>query len=41
MLLAVDDESLEPPQPPDNSSNKTEVSILCVATEDGDSMDVV
>jgi hypothetical protein len=40
MLPAVDDESLEPPQPPDNARNKAEDSILCVAIENGDSMDV-
>jgi hypothetical protein len=41
MLLAVNDESLEPPQPPDDASNKTEDSILCGAIENGDSMNVV
>lgn len=34
MLLAVGDESLQPPQPPDNASNKTEDSILWVAIEE-------
>lgn len=41
MLLAVDDESLDLPQLPDNDSNNTENSIPCVSIENGDIMDVV
>lgn len=40
MHPAVDDVSLEPQQPPDNAGSETEDSILCVAIDSEDSMDV-